>query len=220
MALRVSAEALRAKLQRARKRNIFRMISNEKRAEEGLFHQPTSIDSQADATGGPEIEFIPANYFAPLDLAQLFGRSAPLEISAAEMGHSSPNWPQGSRSEISSGSKNLVAGSDAPARKRSDSMCGTCAFSGSRAVTRFNISFPPARPRSCIFFFPTPGRSENINGGAWFSRHSWNLFIASFRPEVVFELRPTRKITFARSEICSPRRHLWKRLPRLTTSSR
>ena len=80
MALRVSAEALRAKLQRARKRNIFRMISNEKRAEEGLFHQPTSIDSQADATGGPEIEFIPANYFAPLDLAQLFGRSAPLEI--------------------------------------------------------------------------------------------------------------------------------------------
>jgi tRNA (guanine-N7-)-methyltransferase len=56
------------------------MISDEKPPEEKLFQEISSIESTPDATRDPEIEFTPANYFAPLDLAHVFGRSAPLEI--------------------------------------------------------------------------------------------------------------------------------------------
>src|SRR5262249_23571855 len=76
----VSPKALKATLQRIRRKNIFRMISDEKPPREELFQEPSSVDPALDATSKPEIEFTPANYFAPLDLAELFGRIAPLEV--------------------------------------------------------------------------------------------------------------------------------------------
>src|SRR5690348_5426357 len=80
IAVFVSPKALKAKLQRARRRNVFRMISDEKPPGTELFQEPSSVDQVSDATPEPEIEFVPTNYFAPLDLTHVFGRIAPLEI--------------------------------------------------------------------------------------------------------------------------------------------
>jgi tRNA (guanine-N7-)-methyltransferase len=56
------------------------MTSSEKTAGEELFQEGPSIQRKRNATPASEIEFVPANYFAPLDLAEVFGRIAPLEI--------------------------------------------------------------------------------------------------------------------------------------------
>ena len=56
------------------------MISDEKPLGEELFQESSSVELARDATRDPEIEFTPANYFAPLDLEQVFGRIAPLEV--------------------------------------------------------------------------------------------------------------------------------------------
>src|SRR5690349_13399142 len=80
IALFVSPKALKAKLHRVRRRNIFRMISDEKPPGEKLFPESCSVEPERDATPEPEIEFTPANYFASLDIAEVFGRAAPLEV--------------------------------------------------------------------------------------------------------------------------------------------
>ena len=48
----------------------------------GLFHQhDPSVGPATDAGGlAPTIELVPANYFAPLDLATVFSRPGPLEV--------------------------------------------------------------------------------------------------------------------------------------------
>jgi tRNA (guanine-N7-)-methyltransferase len=56
------------------------MISNEKKPGQELFPEGPSIDPERNATHVPEIEFVPANYFAPLNLVEVFGRIAPLEV--------------------------------------------------------------------------------------------------------------------------------------------
>jgi tRNA (guanine-N7-)-methyltransferase len=56
------------------------MISSEKPPAQPLFQQLPSLDPAGKASRDGEIEFVPANYFAPLDLAELFGRVAPLEV--------------------------------------------------------------------------------------------------------------------------------------------
>jgi len=55
-------------------------MSDEKTAEEELFPKVQSVELKGDATPAAEIEFVPANYFAPIALEELFGRSAPLEV--------------------------------------------------------------------------------------------------------------------------------------------
>jgi tRNA (guanine-N7-)-methyltransferase len=51
---------------------------------EEIFQQPPPGAWRPEEKGSPppgaEFEFVPQNYFAPLDLAQVFGRLAPLEI--------------------------------------------------------------------------------------------------------------------------------------------
>jgi hypothetical protein len=158
IAVFVSPKALRAKLQKARRRNIFRMISDEKPPEEKLFQELSSIESTPDATRDPEIEFTPANYFAPLDLALVFGRVAPLEIDlGCGDGAFIAQLAAIFRSEISSASKSSAAASDEPAKRRRGSKFGTCASCELKVVMPFSISSRPVPPMSFICFFPIPG---------------------------------------------------------------
>jgi tRNA (guanine-N7-)-methyltransferase len=48
----------------------------------GLFHEqyPSAAPAADAGSLAPAIELVPANYFAPLDLAEVFARPAPLEV--------------------------------------------------------------------------------------------------------------------------------------------
>jgi tRNA (guanine-N7-)-methyltransferase len=56
------------------------MISGEKTAGDGLFQESPSLDPSRGANRDSEIELVPANYFAALDLQEIFGRVGPLEV--------------------------------------------------------------------------------------------------------------------------------------------
>ena len=46
----------------------------------GLFQHPSAGPAMDADHGSSAIEFVPANYFAPLDLAAVFSRPAPMEV--------------------------------------------------------------------------------------------------------------------------------------------
>jgi len=86
IAVLVSARALAHKPQRVKMRKSLYMIADENPSSEQLFHSqlpPARQMTDENPTGQAsldEIELIPANYFAPIDLAQVFPRSGFLEV--------------------------------------------------------------------------------------------------------------------------------------------